>query len=118
MKSVAKVIFSGLVLLLGSGCAVIGPIFASGGAYPTGSIYNGTTTPHPVDRQELSGPAKTGDKGGEACATGILGIAAWGDASVDAAKKEAHISEVHSVEIREFSILGLYAQGCTEVHGK
>jgi|SRR5579859_2321369 len=115
MKSVAKVIFSAGVLVVGTGCAIL---TGAPGGYPSGSIYTGVTAPHGVDREELSGAAKTGDKGGEACATGILNLAAWGDASVDAAKKEAHISEVHSVELRVFNILGIYTQGCTEVHGK
>jgi hypothetical protein len=106
------IIISGCVLMFTSGCSFLG------NGYPSGSVYNSTTTPHAADRQELSGPAKTGDKSGEACATGILGAAAWGDASIDAAKKAAKISEVHSVELRSFSILGAYVVGCTEVHGK
>jgi TRL-like protein family len=112
MKSVAKVIFSVGVLVAATGCAMFG------GGYPSGSIYNGTTVPHGVNRNETSGAGKSGDKGGEACATGILMLAAWGDASLDAAKKEAHVTEVHSVELRSFNILGIYTQGCTEVHGK
>ncbi|MEO8874007.1 MAG: TRL-like family protein, partial [Polyangiaceae bacterium] len=84
----------------------------------SGSIYSGTTVPHGVDRLEMAGQAKTGDKAGEACATGILGLAAFGDASIDAAKKAGQISDVHSVELRTMNILGIYTQGCTEVHGK
>jgi hypothetical protein len=109
MKLVAKFTFSALVLAVGLGC---------GGGYPYGSVYDGTTIPHGVDREELSGAGKSGDKAGEACATGILRLAAWGDASVDAAKKDGHITEVHSVEFRDMNILGIYMQGCTEVHGK
>ncbi len=111
MNLVAKLAFSAGILALGAGCFF-------GGGYPTGSIYDGSTIPHGVDRQELSGPGKSGDKSGEACATGILYLAAFGDASVDAAKKDGHITEVHSVELRKMNILGIYVQGCTEVHGK
>ena len=88
------------------------------GGYPSGSIYTGTQTPHPMDRSETSGPGKTGDKSGEACATGILYLAAFGDASLDAAKKAGGISEVHSVELHTTNILGIYTQGCTVAHGK
>lgn len=98
-----------------SGCNVVAG-FASG--YPAGVLYDGTTRPHPLDREELAGKDKPGDKGGEACASGILGLVAWGDASVDLAKRDAHITEVHSVELRTLNILGLYMQGCTEVHGR
>ena len=100
---------------------VAGALLASaaiGCGYPTGLIYTGTQTPHPAQRGEISGAGKTGDKGGEACATGILGLIAFGDASTDAAKKAAGITDVHSQEFRSFSILGLYTEGCTEVHGK
>lgn len=110
MKLVSKLACMAGITIIGTGCAALG--------YPTGSLYTGTTVPHGMDRNEISGQAKTGDKMGESCATGVLGIAAWGDASVDAAKKAGGISDVHSVEFRNMSILGIYAQGCTEVHGK
>jgi len=108
MNLVTKSFVSLAVLIVGIGC----------GGYPSGSLYDSTTVPHGVDRQELSGPGKAGEKGGETCATGILGIVSFGDASVDAAKKEAKVTEQSSVEFRHFSILGIYTQGCTEVHGK
>ncbi len=89
-----------------------------GCGYPFGAIYTGTQIPHYMDRAEVSGPGKTGDKQGEACATGILSLAAFGDASLDAAKKAGGVSEVHSVEFRGMNVLGIYMQGCTVVHGK
>jgi hypothetical protein len=107
MTNVAKLVTLGGFLALMSGCG-----------YPTGLVYTGVTQPHAATRAEVAGQGKTGDKKGEACATGILGLAAWGDASTDAAKKAAGVSDVHSVEFRGFSILGIYTQGCTEVHGK
>ncbi|MBK8253511.1 MAG: hypothetical protein IPK82_12695 [Polyangiaceae bacterium] len=101
------------IAIFGCGCGALG------GGYPSGSLYQGTKTPHGVDRLEMAGSAKSGDKEGESCATGILGAIAWGDASVDAAKKAGQITDVHSVELRSFSILGVvYSTGCTVVHGK
>lgn len=88
------------------------------GMYPSGIIYNGTTTPHGLDRLEMAGPEKTGDRTGEACVSGILSLVAWGDASVDAAKKDGVVTDVESVEFKSFTILGIYSQGCTQVHGK
>jgi hypothetical protein len=116
MTNLLKLSFGGVAAAatatLLSGCASL----ASG--YPVGLLYTGTQIPHAMDRNEISGPGKTGDKRGEACATGILFLAAFGDASVDAAKKIGGITEVHSVEFHNTSILGVYQQGCTEVHGK
>jgi len=99
----------GLVAVASIGCGAFG--------YPTGSVYTGTKVPHGMSLLEGSGPGKADTKQGEACATGILGIAAWGDASLDAAKKAGGITDVHSVEFRGLNILGIYTQGCTVAHG-
>ena len=104
------------LLKLAAGSAMAFMLIGCG--YPFGLIYTGTQTPHMMDRAEVSGPGKTGDKKGEACATGILSLAAFGDASLDAAKKAGGVTEVHSVEFHGTNILGIYMQGCTEVHGK
>ncbi|MCA9597567.1 MAG: TRL-like family protein [Myxococcales bacterium] len=98
---------------LAAGCM---PVMQQG--YPVGVVYNGTKAPSVVDRVEASGPNKTGAKTGEACSTGILGIAAFGDASIDAAKKAAQITDVHSVEYDATAVLGfVYVEVCTVVHG-
>jgi len=90
-----------------------------GTGYPVGVIYNGTGMPHQMARMEATGAGRTGDRVGQACATGILGMVAWGDASLDAAKKAAMITEVHSVEFKPTAVFfGAYYQACTVVHGK
>ena len=109
-KNLLKIATGGVMAIILIGCGGYG--------YPIGSLYTGTQVPHGINRNETSGPGKTGDKVGEACATGILGAAAFGDASLDAAKKAGGISEVNSVEFHGTSNLGIYTQGFTEVHGK
>ncbi len=88
------------------------------GFYPYGVIYDGTTTPHALMRVNADGANKPGSKAGEACAEGILGLVAWGDASLAAAKEAAGIKEVQSLEYKEFNILFIYRKGCTVVHGE
>lgn len=89
-----------------------------GTGYPVGIIYNSTNMPHQMDRMEATGPGRRGDRVGQACATGILGMVAWGDASLDAAKKAGAITEVHSVEFKPTAVVfGAYYQACTVVHG-
>ncbi len=107
-----------LKLAIGGGIAAV--IFGCGVpyTYPSGSLYTGATAPHGMDRTETSGAGKSGDKHGESCVTGILGLVGFGDASLDAAKKAGGITELHSTELHYTSILGIYTQGCTEVHGK
>src|SRR5688572_14567574 len=104
MNAMIRTAISAGALLVIAGCA-----------YPSGSLYTGTTTPHYMQRHEAAGAARTGDKVGESCATGILSLVAWGDASTDAAKKAGGISDVHSVELKTTNILGIYVKGCTEV---
>jgi hypothetical protein len=105
-------------LAVGAALAMIVVGCGFGGGYPVGSIYTGTQVPHGININETSGPGKSGDKQGEACATGILNLAAFGDASLDAAKKAGGVSELHSIEFHSTNILGIYTQGCTVVHGK
>jgi hypothetical protein len=112
ITTLLKVTLGGSMAVILGGCLAFTP-------YPSGSLYTGTQIPHYSNRQETSGAGKSGDKKGEACATGILGAAAFGDASLDAAKKAGGITDVHSVELHTTAILGpLYHIACTEVHGK
>ncbi|MBI2061508.1 MAG: hypothetical protein HYT87_17345 [Nitrospirae bacterium] len=57
-------------------------------------------------------------KRGEACASSILGLVATGDASIEAAKKDAGIHEVASVDHTGSSVLFFYSTYCTIVTGK
>ncbi len=88
--------------------------------YPVGALYTGTNVPDSaIDRVEVGGPGKTDDKVGQACATGILGLIAWGDAAIDAAKRDGKITDVHVVDHKQTAVLfGAYYQACTVVHGK
>ena len=87
------------------GCAIASP------GYVTGSIYSGYTLGAGV------GPG-TGTKTGEACVISVLGVVAVGDGSIDAAKQAGGITQVASVDHKSFSILGIYGNVCTEVHGQ
>ena len=89
-----------------------------GCGYPYGAFYDATTTPHVMMRVNGDGANKAGAKQGESCATGILSLVAWGDASVASAKAAGGIKEVHSVEYRETNYVYVYRVGCTVVHGE
>jgi hypothetical protein len=88
------------------------------GVYPFGTLFNSTQIPHSSERLQLAGAARTGDKEGEACTISIMSLVGWGDASTDAAKKAGSITDIHSMEFKNFSILGVYNKGCTVIHGK
>ena len=58
-----------------------------------------------------------GPKTGQAKCLSILGIVATGDCSIDAAAKNGNISEIKSVDVKTFSILGLFSEETTIVTG-
>lgn len=71
---------------------------------------------------QVKGPMQTtqippGPKTGKACATSILGAVALGDASIRKAMTNGGITKVSTVDTDSFSVLGIYAQFCTVVHG-
>lgn len=104
---------AGMAAALSTGCM---PLIQQG--YPVGAIYNGTTAPSALARVETTGENKGGTKSGSACSSGVLGLVAWGDASIDAAKKAGGITSVHSVEYEATAVLGLiYVSACTIVYG-
>lgn len=95
-----------LVAML-SGCAMTGLLSGTG----KGGIYTDFTEAVAVTSNDGA------SKMGKACTSNILGIAAMGDASVDAAKKNGGISKVASIDGEVFNVLGLYGTYCTIVRG-
>ena len=56
-------------------------------------------------------------KKGEACMSSVLGLFSFGDASIDAAKKESGIQKVSSIDASSLSILYFYNKYCTIIRG-
>ena len=54
---------------------------------------------------------------GESRAFSILGLVAWGDASIHGAKNSEQIKEVASVDHESFNVLGVFGSYCTIVRG-
>ena len=57
-------------------------------------------------------------KKGTSTAEGYLGLVAQGDASIQAAAKEAGIANIRHVDFKRRSILGLYVKHTTVVYGR
>lgn len=98
-----------------SGCAAALP----GSGPPPGFIYNGAAGVGPFTQVEASDGERPGPKRGEACTSGVLGLAAWGDMSLDAAKKAGSITTVDTIDYKVMEILGVvYAKHCTIITGR
>lgn len=66
----------------------------------------------------VSNPEVKAVNKGESCAQSILGIAAFGDASIETAKKNGNITKVASIDHETTNILYFYGQYCTIVTGE
>ena len=77
-----------------------------------GALVSLPTTP--VAAGENVGTSKEG----KAVCWNVLGIAAWGDCSVEAAKKAGGISKVATVDKENFGILGIVFKTTVVVKGE
>ena len=78
-----------------------------------GVFYTNVTRPIAV-----LNPEATTVRTGEACSTGILGLFASGNSSVNTAKAKAGITNISTVEERYTQyVLGAYSKYCTIVSG-
>lgn len=55
---------------------------------------------------------------GKACLKSFIGLIAYGDASIDAAKTSGGITKIATVDYDVFDILGIYGKYCTIVKGE
>ncbi|MEG1643996.1 MAG: TRL-like family protein [Bacteroidales bacterium] len=95
--------------------AIISVLFASCGVIKSpvaGMIY--TNVKDGFTATSNSGSSKVGT----ATAKGYLGIVALGDASIQAAAKEAGISRIHHVDYQALSYVGVYNVYTVIVYGE
>lgn len=100
-------LLAGAVCLLAVGCAPFGVIYHDVQAPPEGVSLT------PVDG------TRTIIKTGRACAHGVLGLVAWGDASQQAAAQNGGITRVHAADESRMGVLAfVYREYCTVVSGE
>ncbi len=91
---------------------------ALGHTPPVGGVYAGAKGINPSTQLQVREGARPGPKTGESCASGVLGVASWGDMSLDAAKKNGGIQQVDTLDYRTMDILGVvYQKHCTVITG-
>ena len=97
-----------LFLLVLTGCAayVASPV--------TGFIYTDVSGPVAVTKQSGEKPPL---RSGSASANTVLGLFATGDASIRRAALNGGISDIHYVDYRSSSLLGIYAEYTVTVYG-
>ncbi|HEX2735880.1 MAG TPA: TRL-like family protein [Polyangiaceae bacterium] len=104
MKTLLK---AGAMSLLAFGCVPFGAIYHDVKAPPEGMSLT------PVNG------ARTMIKTGRACAHGVLGLVAWGDASQQAAANNGGITKVYAADETRMGVLAfVYREYCTVVSGE
>ena len=81
---------------------------------PVGSAYTDYTAPLGVELVDT----KIGPKTGEAKTTSILGLVAFGDASIQAAAKDGGLKKVYHTDYKYFNILGIIQETTVIVNGE
>mgnify|MGYP003562698742 CR=1 FL=1 len=105
MKNLVKISLFFFIGAMATSCAVVkAPL--------SGVIYTDVKAPFAVTSN--SGSSKVGT----AEATSILGIVAQGDASIEAAAKQAGITKIHHVDEQSFKIFTFYARYTVYVYGE
>jgi hypothetical protein len=101
-----KIAFPTLLLAAFTGC-VTSPM-----PYP-GGLYSDVTGPN----RALEGKVAV-SKRGESCANSVLGLVAWGDASIDSAARQGGIGRIAAVDYKNHNVLAfVYTKTCVLVSG-
>jgi hypothetical protein len=98
-------VFLALLTTVLAGCSTSSPLV---GIFYT-EIEHGTN----VGEGHLTTP-----KEGKACAQSVLGLVAFGDASIETAKKEGGVRAIAFVDHESMNIWFFYARYCTIVKGQ
>lgn len=77
-----------------------------------GVLYTGVTEGKIATSNEI------GNKVGTSSSVGVLGIVAVGDASIQNAAHQAGITKISHVDVKKTSVLGLFTNYQTIVHGE
>jgi hypothetical protein len=101
------------LLLIAALCGAISINCMGGYGAQSGSIFTSVSY-----SKNLPAVTSVGAKKGEACASSILGLIAFGDASLAAAAQNGGITTVKIVDYSYSNVLGaLWTGSCTIAHG-
>lgn len=95
-------------------------ILAVGLAFGTGCVQSptGPGIIYMNVKGPLSSARGTGtSRKGKSCARVALALFAWGDASIETAKRDGNITEVTTIDHESFNLLG-FGSFCTLVYGE
>ena len=81
---------------------------------PAGTAFNDYKAPLGVELNDV----KIGSKTGEAKTTSILGLVAFGDASIQTAARNGGLKKIYHADYKYFNILGVLQETTVIVNGE
>ena len=117
MRKAMVVLLATVLVVSLAGCAGMSSQVFNGGTPVGGWVYTDVTAPS----QRLHAPLNkeaTALKVGKATAISVLGIVAIGNASIDRAMKNGHITKINHIDHKVMSVLGIYAEWTVIVYGE
>jgi len=95
--------------LLMAGCA---GVYAAPVIPPPGMVYSNVSAPIGTEGGDVP------DSMGQASSESVLGLVAWGDASVKTAAQNGGLKTVDHVDYKLYNVLGIYSKFTTVVYGE
>lgn len=106
MRKMLMLILVSFTVFAFAGCAAVSSPVSNG------VLYTGVKGPVTATQ------ADTYSKVGEASCSSFLGIVSSGDASITAAMENGGLDDIHHVDHKSTSVLGVYSQYTTIVYGE
>jgi hypothetical protein len=98
-----------------NGCAAVGNVGANG------IIYNDTTVPNypapTAGNASLERDSSLVPVTGKATTHDVLGLVSWGNAGTHQAAVNGDVTQIKTIDVGTYNILGLYTERSTEVSG-
>ena len=106
-----KKLLVAMVVFFFMGCAVMpwAPVVP-----PQGAVFSQTSAPISTNFYDTT----TGLKVGKSTVTSILGLVAFGDASINTAAKNGNINKIKYVDYDFLNVLGVFSQFTIKVYGE
>lgn len=99
--------------------ASLGTLLGAAACAPFGAIYHDVRSPPESNSLNPIDGTRVMTKTGSACAHGVLGLVAWGDASQEAAARAGGLKKVHAADETRTGVLAfIYRKYCIVVSGE
>ena len=102
-RRLTQIISLSIAVMFFGGCLAYTPVM--------GVAVTSVQSPVTATASDQSAPT------GKSCAYSIMGLVAWGDASINTAKNAGQIKQVASVDFNTVNVLAIFGSFCTVVRG-